>query len=252
MVLVPVSEIDAPEFKTVPADTTIREAVEEMLSKNYSQLGLTKEDELIGAVSFKSIARTVLVTEELYDDPRKLGDRAVETAVERPRTVHEDDSLGDLFNILGERSYVLVKEQKGPTRIITDYDLREFWRQATEPFLLIEETELAIREIIHSEFTGDLAEALREMTEESEHLETVDTITDCSFGHYVQFISKHWSEGFESYFDQRPDFIRNLIKRLGENRNQLFHFRIEDRDELDLDIIQFAHGYFTSLHRNSA
>ncbi|WP_323677688.1 CBS domain-containing protein [Halorubellus sp. PRR65] len=250
MVLIPVREIDAPAFKTVPADTTIRDAVDEMLSKNFSQLGLTKDGELIGAVSYRSICRTVLVAEELYDDPRKLSDRAVETAVERPRTVHEDDSLTDLFSILGERSYVLVEEQEGSTRIITDYDLREFWRQATEPFLLIEETELAIRGIIRSEFDGELSKALRTMTEGAEHLETVDAIEDCSFGHYVQFTSEHWEDGFEDFFDQRPDFVRNLINRLGENRNRLFHFRIDNREELDLDVIHFAHGYFTSLHRN--
>jgi hypothetical protein len=60
-------------------------------------------------------------------------------------------------------------------------------------------------------------------------------------------VSHFWSDGFDEYFDQQPDFIRELINRIGENRNRLFHFRIEDRQELDLDIIRFAHGYFTSL-----
>ncbi|WP_434523194.1 hypothetical protein [Halorubrum sp. AS12] len=42
MVLVSVSEIDTPKFKTIPADITNREAVERILSKNYFLVGLTK------------------------------------------------------------------------------------------------------------------------------------------------------------------------------------------------------------------
>lgn len=248
MVLIPVSELNAPEFQTVSAGRSIDAAVTEMLASNFSQLGLTKDGELIGAISYRSIARAMLVTEAIYDDPRTLGDRAAETAVERPRFVHHDDSLEDLFSILGERSYVLVRDDEGPVRIITDYDLREFWREATGPFLLIEETELAIRAIIENEFKGDLATALREMTEQSDRLETVDSIMDCSFGHYSRFISEHWGEGFEGFFDQRSDFVRELITRLGENRNRLFHFRTDARASLDLDIIEFGHGYFTSLN----
>lgn len=251
MVLVPVEEIDAPEFKSVSADTTIAEVVEEMLANNFSQMGLTRNGELIGAISYRSIARTVLVTEALYDDPKTLGDRAAETAVERPKVVHGEDSLEDLFSLLGQRSYVLVRNNDGPERIITDYDLREFWRQSTEPFLLIEETELAIREIIASEFGGDLGAALRSMTESADRLETVDSIENCSFGHYGRFISEHWGDGFDDYFEQRCDFVRELIRRLGENRNRLFHFRIDDRADLDLDIIRFGHGYFTSLRQGS-
>jgi hypothetical protein len=38
-----------------------------------------------------------------------------------------------------------------------------------------------------------------------------------------------------------------LITRLNENRNRLCDFRSDDRSELDLDIIAFAHGYFTSF-----
>jgi hypothetical protein len=51
---------------------------------------------------------------------------------------------------------------------------------------------------------------------------------------------------FNDYFHEKPDFVRELIKKVGESRNRLFHFRVEERGELDLDLIEFAHGYFTA------
>ncbi|WP_049936334.1 CBS domain-containing protein [Haloplanus natans] len=246
MVRVKIREIDAPEFETIPSHRDIESVVEEMLTKKYSQMGVTKDGELIGVISFKSISRALLVTEELFDSPKKMSDRPAETAVEQPKVVSAGSNLSDLFDLLGERSYVLV-EDEGTHRVITDYDIREFWRRSTEPFLLIEETELAIRAIIQSVYEGDLSEALEHISESSDQLSSASEIDNCTFGHYTQFISRYWDDGFDDYFDQRCDFVRELINKIGENRNRLFHFRIEDRRELDLDLIEFAHGYFTSL-----
>jgi predicted transcriptional regulator len=98
MVLVSVDAIEAPEFKTVPADENLRSVITKMLDKNYSQLGLTKRDEVIGAISFRSISRALLVTEELFDSPKNLADRSAELAIEQPKRIHSDDSIEDLFD----------------------------------------------------------------------------------------------------------------------------------------------------------
>lgn len=156
MAIATVDEIDSPALVTVSASESLSDAIEMMLSRNFSQLGLVRDDELVGVVSFQSIARFLLVTEEVMQSPTNLGDRAIESAIEKPRNVQPDNDIDDLFDLLGERSYVLVEDETGleksevgmPYRIITDYDIREFWRESTEPFLLIEETEVTIREII--------------------------------------------------------------------------------------------------------
>lgn len=247
MVLDSVDAIEAPEFETVSADENLRNVITKMLDKNYSQLGLTKRDEVIGAISFRSIFRALLVTEELFDSPKNLADRSAELAIEQPKRIHSDDSIEDLFDAIGERAYVVVETDDDALRIITEYNIREFFRKSTSPFLLIEEAELAIREIITTVYGDGLSEALEELSEqENEHLRSVSTIEDCSFRHYEIFISKRWDEGFNNFFHEQKDFIRELISKLGEDRNKLFHFRVEDRSELDLDLIRFAHEYFTS------
>lgn len=241
-----VGEIDSPAFETVPANTSLRDVVERMLANQYSQVGITRDDELIGAVSFQSISRALLATEELFDTPKDLSDRTAELAVEKPRIVDSQDGFSTLFSILGERSYVLVETGDG-YEIVTDYDIREFWRESTEPFLLIEGIETAIRSIIGRVYGDDLPNVLSELSSEAGHLREVRELDDCSFSHYELLFSKRWTDGFDEFFNERPDFVRELVNRIGENRNRLFHFRIRDRSELDLDIIDFAHGYFTSV-----
>lgn len=255
MAIAAVSEIDAPPLETVPVDTQVRRVIELMLSQKYSQVGLTRNYDFVGVVSFQSIARALLVTDSILTDPGVASARVAEFAVENPKTVRLDNNMEDLFDILGDRSYVLVEDETAvtqddgtvPFRIITDHDIREYWRDATEPFLLIEETELTIRSIIQSVLGDELSDALEALSSNDDNLRPVTHIDDCSFAHYRRLISTRWDDEFDAYFSERRDFVRELIARLNENRNRLFHFRIQDRDELDLDIIDFAHGYFTSF-----
>jgi hypothetical protein len=221
-----------------------------MLAKGYSQVGITREGELIGAVSFRSISRALLATEELFDAPKTLSDRTAELAVEKPRIVNSDDELSTLFDVLGERAYVLVDSPDG-YEIITDYDIREFWRKSTQPFLLIEDIENAIRSIIRGVYSDELLDVLQSLSTDAEHLRPVEELEDCSFSHYEFLLSMNWDDGFDESFHERRDFVRQLISRIGEHRNRLFHFRIEDRSNVDLDIIEFAHGYFTSVAEKS-
>jgi len=260
MAIADVGEIEAPPLETVPVDAQVGEVIESMLSRQFSQMGLTRDGEFVGVVSFQSIARALLVTETVLSNPGGASKRVAEFAVENPKTVQKDNDMEDLFDLLGDRSYVLVHDDTVntqddgtvPYRIITDYDIREYWREATEPFLLIEETELTIRNIIHTVLGDEVADALETVSEDTDTLRSVTKLEDCSFAHYRSLISVYWDDGFNTYFSENPDFIRELIGRLNENRNRLFHFRIDDRSELDQDIIDFAHGYFTSFDPDTA
>lgn len=241
-----VGEIEAPSFETVPAKTSLRDVIELMLAQRYSQIGITRGDDLLGAVSYQSIARALLAMEELFDAPRTLSNRTAELAVEKPPVVDSDDELSTLFSILGERSYVLVDSPEG-YRIVTDYDIREFWRESTRPFLLIEEIENSIRSIILDVYGDDISKILNGLSTDTDHLREVEELNECSFSHYELLFSKNWDDGFSEFFHEQRDFVRQLVNRISEHRNRLFHFRIDDRSDLDLDIIEFAHGYITSV-----
>lgn len=241
-----VEQIPSNDLEEVPADENIRDVVEQMLSEGYSQLGVKKNGSLIGAISYRSIARALLTTEDLFDSPDNLGSRTAELAVEEPRIINAEAEVSELFQILGERAYVLV-EANEDYEIITDYDIREFWRESTEPFLLIEEVEYAIRAVIREVYADSLSETLQTFTAKRDDLRTIERVEQCSFSHYERLFSVNWDDGFDEIFYEQRDFVRELTNRLGEHRNQLFHFRIDDRSEFDIDLIEFAHGYFTAI-----
>lgn len=68
---------------------------------------------------------------------------------------------------------------------------------------MIEEIELQIRRIIDSVYGGNVSSALQEMSGDAEQLRTVDRLNDCSFSHYVQFVSIHWEDGFDEFFSEQ-------------------------------------------------
>lgn len=75
-------------------------------------------------------------------------------------------------------------------QIITDYDLLHYLRDSIEPFLLIEDIELSIRNLIETAFPQDLDTQLQEFYHDKD-VRTLESITDCSFGHYPQFMQQN-------------------------------------------------------------
>lgn len=118
--------------------------------------------------------------------------------------------------------------------------------EAIEPFLLIEAIEMAIRTTFERAFGDDLEAELASTFGGSHPLPVPATVQHCSFGHYAQFISMHW-DAFEPMFGERQDVVRELVETVGDLRNRLFHFRIEDPEEFDQDLLRFAHSFFTSV-----
>ena len=105
---------------------------------------------------------------------------------------------------------------------------------------------MRLREIFTRVFGNSLSERLTETFDEEHSLPTPASIEHCSYAHYAQFISIHWAE-FEPLFDDQQDVIRELVLEIGDMRNQLFHFRVDDPDELDRDLLRSGQSYFSSV-----
>ena len=237
----------APELQTVEYDRSIRGVLEEMFEEGHSQLGVRRDGGLVGVVSFRSVARALEVVDEIAVDNASLRERSVEIAVETPVTVSADEDVSVLFDHLAEEAYVIVESER-TERIITDYDMLDFLQRAMEPFLLIEDIELALRDLLAETYQDEIDDRLRETFADTDGpIPPVTGLSQCSFSHYEIFISQHWEETFCEYFDANPSFLRELIKNVGQARNQLFHFRVPNRHEFDLDVIRFAHSYLTSV-----
>jgi len=48
-------------------------------------------------------------------------------------------------------------------------------------------------------------------------------------------------------FDNKQNVVRELVRAIGDLHNRLFHSRIEDPEEFDIDLLRFGHSYFSLL-----
>lgn len=243
-------DVTAPEILTVNPDHTLRETLGLMSRKDYSQIGVGKSGSLSGIVTYHSIIRALRVVDEIDVENESWRDRSTEIAAIDPNIISNEEHLLNIFEYLTDEQYVLVEaDSSGLPHIVTDYDVHHFLQTTIEPFLLIEEIENSLRNLLRTVIGDSLSEKLQKMSAENESLRDVSEVNDCSFSHYQIFISMHWSQ-FGSYFSQRQDFTTRLIKRIGALRNELFHFRTGRKDEFDLDMVRFGHRYLTGLSGN--
>jgi hypothetical protein len=130
---------------------------------------------------------------------------------------------------------------------LRDVGLHQFLEDEIEEFLLIEEIERTIRDIFRGAAEDDLNSRLEEMFS-SLDLRTPSRLEGCNFRHYSIFVSDNWSS-FGSQFEHKRDFVRELIDRVGEIRNQMFHFRdLDDQDTLDTEFVEFAREHLNYIY----
>lgn len=246
-----VANVPSNELEAVDIEDSLISAIAEMFEKDYTQLGIEREGEVIGMVSYRSISRVLSILRKL-DVEKNLPGRKVGIAIEEVSPVVEpDDDIIVLFELLREDPYVIVDHGQGESLgILTNYDLLQYLRESIEPFLLIEDIERTTREIFIDAIGEELDTELQEFFDEMEGVRRPNGIVDCSFGHYDQFLAHNWPM-FDDYFEDESDFVRRLLSEVGDIRNKIFHFRSESYDsQMEEELLKFAHSYF--LNRTPA
>lgn len=239
-----VSDVPSHEIECVNDDVSLISALEIMFENDYTQLGIKREDEIVGMVSYRSISRILSILKTLNVE-KDLPGRQVGIAIEELKPVVEPhDDLLVLFDLLSENPYVVIHDSEASSyRILTNYDLLQYLQDSIEPFLIIEDIERSVRDIMKDAVTEDLDGELQNFFSEM-NIRTPDALTDCSFGHYSQFISQNWYY-FDDYFEEDGDFVRQLLSEVGDVRNKIFHFRSDTYEtDLEEELLRFAHDYF--------
>jgi CBS domain-containing protein len=241
-----VTDIDAPDLVTVDSEATIAKAVERMFETGRPQLGVNEGDDLLGIVSHRDVSRVLYLCEQIqYED--SVLEQSVTMAVNRSyQKVRPEDSLFMLFEKLADSPYVII-DTGTSQKILRDVGLHQYLADEIEEFLLIEEIERTLRDIIRESVEDRLSSQLEE-TFTALDLRTPSRLEECSFRHYSIFISDNW-ESFESQFEHKQDFVRELIDRVGELRNQMFHFReLDEKETLDTEFIEFTREHLNYVH----
>jgi CBS domain-containing protein len=229
---------EAQELLTVSPDTSAGDALELMLAHNYSQLPVVSGNQVLGTFTFRSFARGALDVRTERTDPLDL---PVDEFVEQATTVHVTSELNSVFDALDADGAVLVGLPERLDGIVTAVDALRYLYDLAEQFVQLQEIEQGLRAVIMRAVDEDglqqcIVQSLGKLYEGRED-KMPKTVTDMTFAEYVSVIGdrQNW-ERFEPLLGSERQRVRTRLQRVGDLRNDVFHFRreltAEDRREL--------------------
>lgn len=207
------------KLTSVQPNNPLARATTLMLIKDFSQLPVMGSNrDVKGVVSWRSIG-TAFALGHLGDEVRH--------GMEEHREIAIDAPLLDAITDIWEHGYVLVRDvDRTISGIVTASDLARQFAQLAQPFLVIGEIELHLRNLV-SNFT------LAEMKEASDDPDRIKGSWDLNFGAYCRLLENRdrWSK-LELPVD-RNTFMDNL-HQVREMRNEVMHFAPDDSEQDDV------------------
>jgi CBS domain-containing protein len=226
-------------LSTIPHDMSVEDAVGIMEEYGYSQMPVNVWTETIGIFSYRSFCKAILEMEEDGAMGESILDMPVADFIEQFRFVNADENWESILPHINKDNGVLVGNSTSLDGILTAMDVVSFLQKLTKPFVMIAEIELSIRQIINSCVTTDeLHVCVQNSLSQQYPADKLPlSVGSMTFNDYVQVIGdgRNWTH-FESFFGGKDGRIRNptrrTLKRIGELRNDLFHFKrtLEDDD----------------------
>jgi CBS domain-containing protein len=216
---------------TVPANMLASEALRLMKQKDFSQVPIREGGEIVGVFSYRSFA----VHSVEFTDPetRSLGLTVADFAEDLP-FVRPSDPFDEVIEKLEHYDAVLLGTPENTVGIVTAMDILRYLYDATSPYVLVAEIELAVRALM----SRSLGERDRvEIFERSLKRHKPKNMDDLMFNDYQLVITcdDNW-QYFKEVFGSTQIIVRTKLDRARVLRNALFHFRrritLEEYDEL--------------------
>jgi len=199
---------------TVSREAKLKEAMTLMMMHNFSQLPvLTGTRTVHGVITWETIG---------YGLTNNCGSELVKDFISNDITILDYETpLLDAISIIIKKEFVLVqKSDKSICGIVTLADISAQFLIVSEPFLLLEQIENHIRQILDGKF---LVKELKEFCKIGDNERDIEHIDDLNFGDYIRIIEKpeHWDRLKLNI--ERTHFIKHLDK-VREIRNDIMHF----------------------------
>jgi CBS domain-containing protein len=226
------------QLTTVGQDDSLKKAVTKMMQLDYSQLPIMHgEREVKGMISWKSIASRYALGGECCK---------VQNCREDAQVIDGNGTLFDAIPTIVKHGYVLVRDPQDRriTGIVTASDLSLQFQQLAEPFLLLREIELHIRQLLDNKV----------LPEDFDWLASADStapkpisISDLSFGEYVRLLQRPqvWHR-LSLNIDQASPTVQ--LEEVRQIRNDVMHFDPDPMTTKQLDALKNAAKFMQQLY----
>jgi CBS domain-containing protein len=223
---------------TVGQDDSLKKAVTKMWQFDYSQLPIMHgEREVKGMISWKSIASRYAIGGECCK---------VQHCREDGQVVDGNGTLFDAIPTIVKHGYVLVRDQQNRriTGIVTASDLSLQFQQLAEPFLLLREIELHIRQLLQGKVS---AEDLEWLASADTTTPKPQSISDLSFGGYIRLLQRPevWAKLLLN-IDQAS--LTAQLEEVRQIRNDVMHFDPDPMTAKQLDVLKNATKFMQQLY----
>jgi CBS domain-containing protein len=223
---------------TVGQDDTLKKAVTMMLQNDYSQLPIMHgEREVKGMISWKSIASRYAIGGECCK---------VQNCREDAQVVDGNGRLFDAIPTIVKHGYVLVRDSQNRKimGIVTASDLSLQFQQLAEPFLLLREIELHIRQLLQDKV---LSEDLDWLAAADTTSPRPNSISDLSFGGYIRLVQRPevW-ERLALNIDQSS--LTKQLEDVRQIRNDVMHFDPDPMTTQQLDVLKNSSKFMQQLY----
>lgn len=216
---------------SINRESTLKEAVTLMMMHNYSQLPVMNGSRnVIGFVSWETVGCAITngcTSEDIKD---YINPDIALLSYETP--------LLEAISVIIEREFVLVyKSDKSISGIVTIADISSQFMSVTEPFILLEQIENHIRQLLDKKF---LVSELIDLCKIGEAERKIEYIDDLNFGDYIHIIGnpQNWQKLNLSI--ERSHFIKQLDK-IRQIRNDIMHFDPEGiTKDQRMDLVKMA------------
>jgi CBS domain-containing protein len=199
---------------SISKDSTLKEAITLMMMHNYSQLPVMNGPRsVVGYVSWETIGYALTNGQNLPEIKYYTNSDVTKLSYETP--------LLDAISIIIEKGFVLVfKQDNTISGILTIADISAQFLSVTEPFILLEQIENHIRQILDKKF---LVTDLKEFCKIGEIERDIEFIDDLNFGDYILIVGKPENWDKLNLSIERLPFIKQLDK-IRQIRNDVMHF----------------------------
>lgn len=217
---------------SVPVGTSVREALRHMAEGGFSQIPVMAGDEVVGVFSHRSLAQNLHHIRR-QDDPL---DAQVDDLLDDLEFVRATADVGDVLGYLGRDGAVLIGDEGNLVAVATATDAIDFFWQTARPFVLLQDIELAVRDLMRAacpdpgELAARITAALEGVAEEGARLE------ELSLGQMLSVLTsgENFARHFSATFGQSRSIVLAHMEAVREIRNQVFHFK----DDVSVDQLE--------------
>jgi len=238
---------DSPPLEIADANSPIREALQKMCSKKYSQLPVMKDQICIGSVTFESVMSQLKEADKKDNIGLAFMNWPVERFLEKNvRFVKTDDEILKHIPWMAQKGFVLVGSSQELVSIVTNYDIILFLKRKTQIFLLLREIETSLRFLI-SKCLGQKKLNKEFCVFPKKNSIMPSSINDLTLNQLRELITRNWSDLERILCDSvKVDY---QIEKIRDLRNRVFHFRGHVTAE-ELDSIKRLRDNFINLAKS--